>query len=438
MALNPKPLPGVQDTAASNPQSDPPSTRISLDEEYRLLHEVADILQTPKETRAMLRQVMKTLTGFQELDVESKAGVFLADSENRVLRLYTTYGEFTDEFLEKEKEVPYGDCLCGRAAESGQLLMSDSCFSDDRHERRFQNMTPHGHYIIPLKSRDKLIGILFLYTRTDPTWYRFSQEVLLSIGGLIAGAIERQLNEEELERYRINLESIVEERTSELTAMREQLRKLNQWMEEVREEEKKRISREVHDQLGQSLTALSLDLSWLGKRIEEDEVLIQEKIQGMRDSVQETIGLTQKIASELRPPVLDLMGLPETLAWQARQFEQRTGISCRVEVENGFRLKNELSTAIFRIFQETLTNITRHAKAKEVDVAFKRNGQLYELTVKDDGCGMDPEKLTASSSLGLLGMRERALIWEGTVEIESSPGCGTLVRVSIPLDFGAC
>lgn len=438
MALNPKPLPGAQETIASSPPSDSSSIRISLDEEYRLLHEVADILQTPKETRAMLRQVMKTLTGFQELDVESKAGVFLADSENRVLRLYTTYGEFTDEFLEKEKEVPYGDCLCGRAAESGQLLMSDSCFSDDRHERRFQNMTPHGHYIIPLKSRDKLIGILFLYTRTDPTWYRFSQEVLLSIGGLIAGAIERQLNEEELERYRINLESIVEERTSELTAMREQLRKLNQWMEEVREEEKKRISREVHDQLGQSLTALSLDLSWLGKRIEEDDVLIQEKIQGMRDSVQETIGLTQKIASELRPPVLDLMGLPETLAWQARQFEQRTGIACRVEVENGLQLQNELSTAIFRIFQETLTNITRHAKAKEVDVTFKRNGQSYELTVKDDGCGMEPGKLTASSSLGLLGMRERALIWEGTVEIESSPGCGTLVRVSIPLDSGAC
>ncbi|QPJ61071.1 MAG: GAF domain-containing sensor histidine kinase [Candidatus Nitronauta litoralis] len=436
MSLNPKPHSGVQDTSDSFPQSDTPSTRISLDEEYRLLHEVADILQTPKETRAMLRQVMKTLTGFQELDVESKAGVFLADSENRVLRLYTTYGEFTDEFLEKEREVPFGDCLCGRAAESGQLLMSDSCFSDDRHERRFQDMTPHGHYIIPLKSRNKLIGILFLYTRTDPTWYRFSQEVLLSIGGLIAGAIERQLNEEELGRYRKNLESIVEERTAELTAMREQLRKLNQWMEEVREEEKKRISREVHDQLGQSLTALSLDLSWLGKRIEEGEAPIRDKIQEMRESVKQTIGLTQKIAAELRPPVLDLMGLSETLAWQARQMEQRTGIACRVEIDNGLQFESGLSTAIFRIFQETLTNITRHAKAKEVDVTFKRNGKSYELTVKDDGCGMDPEKLKAPGSLGLMGMRERALIWDGTVEIESSPGCGTLVRVSIPVASG--
>lgn len=409
-----------------------PSNRISLDEEYRLLHEVADILQKPQEARAMLQQVMKTLTGFQELDVESKAGIFLADRKDRVLRLYTTYGDFTDEFLEKEREVPFGDCLCGRAAESGQLLMSDSCFSDDRHERRFKNMTPHGHYIIPLKSQDKLVGVLFLYTRTDPTWYRFSQEVLLSIGGLIAGAIDRQLNEEELQRYRKNLESIVEERTSELTAMREQLRKLNQRMEEVREEEKKRISREVHDQLGQSLTALSLDLSWLGKHDETTEPAISEKINSMRELVQETIGMTQKIAAELRPPVLDLMGLPDALEWQARQFEQRTGIKCSVQIEGDHQLETGLSTAIFRIYQEALTNITRHAKAKEVEVSFKHCHGKYELKVKDDGRGMDPGKLTSSNSLGLLGMRERALIWKGTVEIESSPGCGCLVCVSFP------
>ncbi len=381
----------------------------------------------------MLHQVMKTLTGFQELDVEAKAGVFLADPEGKVLRLYTTYGEFTDEFLEKEREVPYGDCLCGRVAESGQLLMSDSCFSDTRHERRFQNMTPHGHYIIPLKSRDKLVGVLFLYTETHPTWYRFSQEVLLSIGRLIAGAIERNLNEEELMRYRQNLESIVAERTCELTGMREQLRKLNQRMEDVREEEKKRISREVHDQLGQSLTAINLDLSWLDKQDGAAEPVIHEKIQGMRDLVQDTIGLTQKIAAELRPPVLDLMGLPSALEWQARQFEQSTGVVCRVKVNRDLQLASGVSTGVFRIFQETLTNITRHAEAKNVVVTFSRNQEAWELIVKDDGRGMDPAKLSGASSLGLLGMRERALILNGSVEIESAPGCGTLVRVSFPV-----
>ncbi len=420
-----------QSTPNNLPETAP--TRISLDEEYRLLHKVADIMQTPQDMRTMLEQVMQTLTGFSELDVESKAGVFLADAEKKVLRLYTTYGDFTDEFLEKEQQVPYGDCLCGRAAESGELLMSNSCFSDDRHERRFTDMTPHGHYIIPLKSRNKLVGVLFLYTQTNPTWYRFSQEVLLSIGGLIAGAIERQLNEEELQRYRRNLESIVESRTSELTAMREQLRKLNQRMENVREEEKKRISREVHDQLGQSLTALSLDLSWLGKHKDAGEPMMQEKIEAMRNLVQDTIGLTQKIAAELRPPVLDLMGLPDALEWQSRQFAERTGIACHIEVQEKIKMDSALSTTIFRIFQEALTNIARHAQAKEVEVTFNQRGPVFELTVKDDGRGMEVDQFNSPKSLGLMGIRERALIHEGTVDIESSPGCGTLVRVTFPV-----
>ena len=411
-----------------------PPSRISLNEEYRLLHEVADTLQSPGDTRTMLQQVMRILTGFSELNVESKAGVFLADNEKRVLRLYATFGDFTDEFLEKEREVPFGDCLCGRSAESGQLLMSDSCFNDDRHERRFEDMTPHGHYIIPLKSRARLVGVLFLYTQTHPTWYRFSQEVLLSIGGLIAAAIERQLNEEELDRYRKDLESIVRERTAELTAMRERLRRLNSRMEEVREEEKKRIAREVHDQLGQSLTALSLDISWLGRQDATRDAPLAGKLADMQTLVTDTIELTQKIASELRPQVLDLMGLPTAIEWQARQFALRTGIQCRCEVGAPCRDADPgMATAVFRVFQEALTNITRHARAKEVWVTLECRTHELELTVSDDGRGFDPEILNAPDSLGLMGMRERVRMWNGAIEFESEPGCGTTVRVKLPV-----
>ncbi len=417
------------------PQEDSTPARISLDEEYRLLHEVADTLQSPDDTRTMLTQVMRILTGFEELDVESKAGVFLADHEKRVLRLYATFGHFTDEFLEKEQEVPFGDCLCGRAAASGELLMSDSCFNDARHERRFQDMTPHGHYIIPLKTRNRLVGVLFLYTQTDPTWYRFSQEVLLSIGGLIAGAIERQLNEDELHRYRQNLETIVHERTAELTAMREQLRKLNSRMESVREEEKKRISREVHDQLGQALTALSLDLSWLGRQESAGAPVVRDKLVGMQALVRDTIDLTQKIASELRPQVLDLMGLPEALEWQARQFSTRNGIQCQYDLDPVCEAPNpELATVLFRIFQEALTNITRHARAKEVQVTFRCQPEALILTVADDGCGIASDKLDNANSLGLMGIRERALMWNGRVDIDTEPGCGTTVTVTLPVE----
>jgi DNA-binding CsgD family transcriptional regulator len=136
--------------------------------EYQVLHEVAQALQSSEDTESILQQVMKILIQFEELKVESKAGIFLADEEKKVLRLFTTVGCFTDEFLEREQEVPYGDCLCGRTAVSGELLTSDSCFTDARHERTFTDMTAHGHYIIPLKSREKLASDLMEDSERPP------------------------------------------------------------------------------------------------------------------------------------------------------------------------------------------------------------------------------------------------------------------------------
>ena len=167
-------------------------------EEYKVLHAVAKALHKIDSLKGMLNHAMEAITRFNELKVEYKAGIFLADNDKKVLNLFTTIGEFSDEFMEKDKVVPFGDCLCGRTAESGEMLVSNSCFSDDRHTRLFADMTAHGHYIVPLKSREKLIGILFLYTDEDPPWYERSQEILLSIGDLIADAIEHKRMEEQI------------------------------------------------------------------------------------------------------------------------------------------------------------------------------------------------------------------------------------------------
>jgi len=158
-------------------------------EEYRVLHEVARVLHNTQGLKEMLESALKVLTQFKELKVEYKAGIFLADEEKRVLRLFSTIGKFTNEFLEKEKEIPYGNCLCGRAAVSGEMIISESFFADKRHENIFDGMTDHGHYIVPLKSQGKIIGVFFLYTDANPPWYVRSQEILLSIGGLIGDAI---------------------------------------------------------------------------------------------------------------------------------------------------------------------------------------------------------------------------------------------------------
>ncbi|MFQ5443501.1 MAG: PAS domain S-box protein, partial [Nitrospinales bacterium] len=186
-------------------------------QEYEVLHEVAKALHTSEGTKPMLENVLKALTHFEELKVEYKAGIFLADEEKKVLHLFAYVGNFSKEFLEKDKEVPYGECLCGRAAASGEMIVSNDCFTDDRHDRIFDDMTSHGHYIVPLQSHDKLIGILFLYTDPHPPWYERSQEILLSIGGLIADGIEQSRAEERQKKT-----------NQELTVANEKLKDLNE------------------------------------------------------------------------------------------------------------------------------------------------------------------------------------------------------------------
>jgi signal transduction histidine kinase len=416
--------------------------------EYQVLHEVARTLQSSEDTESILKQVMKILIQFEELKVESKAGIFLADEDKKVLRLFTTVGSFTDEFLEREKEVPYGDCLCGRAAVSGKLLMSDSCFTDARHERTFTDMTAHGHYIIPLKSREKLVGVMFLYTSINPSWYKHSQEVLLSIGGLVGDAVMRLQNEEQIRNHKQLLEQEVTERKQieqelmkyrdhleeEVATRTEQLRNLSNRLQTVREEEKARIAREVHDELGQALTALKLDLAWVERRLQEPEPEVQEKIQSLYALIESTIERVQTISAELRPRILDVLGVCEALRWQTGEFKERTGIECELTIlPDTLDLDAERSTTLFRICQEALTNVARHAEASRVEVRCEQLSDRVELEVKDNGRGIDEEKVSDSHSLGLAGIRERVLLWKGEVRITGKPGQGTQLLVRIPI-----
>jgi len=425
-----------------------------LTQEYEILREVARVLHSSQGVKRMLENVLSVLTGFDDLKVEKKAGIFLADPEKKVLNLYCTLGKFTDEFLEKEQVVPYGDCLCGRVAESGELLMSESCFTDTRHERRYGGMQAHGHYIVPLKTKgDALLGVMFLYTNTYPSWYQHSQEVLLSIGGLVADAIKHSLVKEELARYRNQLEELVAERTGDLNQanillrkeveerasaehqlkiIREQLRNLSNHLQNIREEEKTRIAREVHDELGQSLTALKMDLVCLKQELPGLQPDLQERIQTMSGLIDSTITSVQRISSELRPQILDVMGLCEAISWQAREYQKRTTLRFDLNCEQ-VSINKELTTELFRIFQEALTNVVRHSRADRVCVSLHQNAEQITLEIGDNGQGMPPEKINAPQSLGLIGIRERVLFFGGEVEFQGEPGKGTRVIVKTPL-----
>src|SRR5262249_42336417 len=205
-------------------------------------------------------------------------------------------------------------------------------------------------------------------------------------------------------------------------------------LQSVREEERSRIAREVHDELGQALTGLKMDLAWLEKRNAEsrstdDLDQIQEKLKELPGQVDAIIATVRQIAAELRPPVLDALGLEAAIEWQTQDFEKRSGISCRFQSSlKQTDLDPDRATAVFRIFQETLTNIARHADATQVNVQLREEGNKLILEVRDNGRGM-----TGGGSLGLLGMRERATMLDGEVNIIGRQGKGTVVGVRIPI-----
>jgi signal transduction histidine kinase len=214
----------------------------------------------------------------------------------------------------------------------------------------------------------------------------------------------------------------------------EQLRALSVYLQSVREEERTRIAREVHDELGQALTSCKLDLSWIAHRLPREPRALLQKARQLSDGLDATIGTVRRISSELRPGVLDHLGLIAAIEWQSNEFQNRTGIKCEVRANvRDANFPQELNTAFFRIFQETLTNIIRHAGATHVSVRLKQSDGHIILHVKDNGRGISESDLS-SGSLGLLGMRERAALLGGQFKISRMPKAGgTQVTVSIPI-----
>lgn len=221
----------------------------------------------------------------------------------------------------------------------------------------------------------------------------------------------------------------------ELASSREQLRNLSLYLQSAREAERTNIAREIHDELGQVLTALKMDLSWLESRMQSGEKPLVEKTKSMSELVDLTIQTVKRILSELRPGVLDHLGLVAAMEWQAEEFEKRTGIACKVKFDpEDITLDKDRSTTIFRIFQEALTNVIRHSEAGTVRASLEEKGGGIVMTVQDNGKGITDQEISNPQSFGLLGMQERVHYWGGTVHIEGIPHKGTTLTVSIPLE----
>ncbi|MBE0605916.1 MAG: PAS domain S-box protein [Deltaproteobacteria bacterium] len=252
------------------------------------------------------------------------------------------------------------------------------------------------------------------------------------------------------------LEKRVEERTAELltanrlmkkmldegkraeeriTKSRERLRNLSQRLQSLIEEERMRISREIHDELGQALTGVKLDLSSLRRGLASSGlVVLSENVRENERTIGRILQSVRKIATELRPGILDELGVAAAIDWMAKDFQKRTGVGCKVTLNGVDKISdNALATSIFRIAQESLTNVMRHAAATKVNVILEKKENTLVLEVTDDGVGIPEQRIVDTKSLGLVGIRERVLLLGGEAAISGEPGRGTRVRVTLPL-----
>ena len=272
-------------------------------------------------------------------------------------------------------------------------------------------------------------------------------------GGVVQGAVvtfvditERRQAEELLHQARAELEQRVAARTAELSSALEQLRELSAHLDSVREDERTRIARDIHDELGSLLIALKMDVEWTAKRV-EDRPPLHAKCEGMGRLIATAVDNVGRIITDLRPSILDHQGIWAALEWQAQEFIETAELrhDLQVHVAAGVQAPGGVAgdvqgerwaIAVFRIFQEMLSNVARHAQASAVSIRLYVDGPpapVLHVTVRDDGIGAPDAALTHPQSYGVLGMRERAGHFGGTVTIASAPGRGTAVHLTMPL-----
>ena len=365
-----------------------------------------------------------TLSIIKEVSERKKSEIELRESESKYKMLFNNANDAVF-VTQLSQEKSYGDFIevneiaCKRLGYSKEefLQLSPSAIVSQKNINDFnlnmEKLLKEGHVIYDLvhRAKDKKLipveinSLLFLYNE-KPT--------ILSIARDIT---ERKQAEEKLRR------------TSKL------LRELATHLQSVREEERTMIAQEIHDELGQVLTALKIQISLLANKLNNDQEPLKQKINSLSEMIDDSVESVQKISAKLRPGILDELGLIAAIEWQTEEFEKLTNIKCSLVLpKEELVLEKDKSTAIFRIFQEALTNIARHSKATKTQISLLNHQSNIFLEIQDNGKGITQDQIKDFKSLGIHGMEERAMVFGGQVYIEGIAGKGARVKVEIPID----
>jgi PAS domain S-box-containing protein len=336
--------------------------------------------------------------------------------------------------------IDWMDARLIRSLNAGELLTINDTKHDPRTAPVYKAFLAHravdAVVLVPLLRMGRCVAGLFVARGKPQEWTAAEIDLLRTVAERTWLAVESARVQTETHAMNAILEARVAERTEALNQSREELRRLSAYVERTREDERTRIAREVHDELGGALTVLKMSLAQVAKRV-DGNASAGERLDDMRAQIDSLVQNVRRISYDLRPSMLDDFGLLAAMEWQAHEWERRTGIACRLDFapEALVELDDRSRTAVFRAFQESLTNIARHAQATEAVVSIQLIDGLMLLMVQDNGQGIRPEAMQSNKSLGLVGMRERMREVGGDVEIASVAGQGVTVTLRVPLNL---
>ena len=388
--------------------------------ELTALNAVATIVNQSLDLNQILNDALNEVLRLDVLGDTSKGIIFLLDEQSETLSLAAHRGASADHpCLIKPPRL--GECLCGMAVQQGEVIITENCWEDEQHSRRWPDMPVHRDVCLPLKVRQKVLGLMNLQFPISKQVTERDIKLMTAVADQISVAIENARLFEAVNRQR------------------SRLRALGARLVEAEETERRRLARELHDQVGQNLTAMGINLNIIRSLIPDAATHdVYSRLDESQTLVEETTERIRNVMADLRPPMLDDYGLLPTLHWYGNQLSSRTGLSVTVQSEEKLPpLTPTAENALFRIAQEALTNVTKHAQAAHVMVSVVVENGIVRLTISDDGDGFDPAHITDDNGdrgWGLLIMVERAESLNGRCWIESQPnGKGTRVIVEVTL-----